>query len=86
MRVPTFEQRRANIQTIDDLDNELRKAKLYIRRLKKNAKEADTLESKIEIQQKVKVAEGVLRKLRTRYFDIEHTWSAFPFQLKIGEG
>lgn len=71
MSVPTFEQRRANIQTFDDLDNELRKAKLYIRRLKKNAKEADTLESKIEIQQKVKVAEGVLRKLRTRYFDIE---------------
>jgi hypothetical protein len=71
MSVPTFEQRRANIQTFDDLDNELRKAKLYIRRLKKNAKEADTLESKIEIQQNVKVAEGVLRKLRTRYFDIE---------------
>lgn len=71
MSVPTFEQRRANIHNFDDLDNELRKAKLYIRRLKKNAKEADTLESKIEIQQKVKVAEGVLRKLRTRYFDIE---------------
>ena len=71
MSVPTFEQRRANIQTFDDLDNELRKAKLYMRRLKKNAKEADTLESKIEIQQNVKVAEGVLRKLRTRYFDIE---------------
>ena len=71
MSVPTFEQRRANIQNVGDLDNELRKAKLYMRRLKKNAKEADTLESKIEIQQNVKVAEGVLRKLRTRYFDIE---------------
>jgi DNA-nicking Smr family endonuclease len=71
MSVPTFEQRRANIQSVDDLDNEVSKSKLYIRRLKKNAKEADTLESKIEIQQKVKVAEGVLRKLRTRYFDIE---------------
>lgn len=69
--VPTFEQRRANIHTIADLDNELRKAKLYVRRLRKNAKDTETLELKIAIQQKVKVAEGVLRKLRTRYFDIE---------------
>ncbi len=71
MSVPTFEQRRANIVTLDDLDNELRKAKLYIRRLRKNAKDAVTLDTKLAVQQNVKEAEAVLRKLRSKYFDVE---------------
>lgn len=71
MPVPTYHQRRANIQTLDDLDDELRKAKLYVRRLRRNAKAAELLESKIKIQKSVKEAESVLQKLRCNYFDIE---------------
>lgn len=71
MSVPTYHQRRANIHTVNDLEDELRKANLYVRRMRRNAKNAKLLESKIKIQQSVKEAESVLRKLRCNYFDIE---------------
>lgn len=71
MSVPSFDQRRANINTLDDLDDELRKAKLYVRRARLTAKQAVSLDQKLKLQENVKDAERVLRTLRLRYFDIE---------------
>lgn len=71
MSVPTYEQRTANILSVADLDTELKRAKLYARRMKVQSKKAPSLEEKLAYQKRFKEAESVLRKLRANYFDIE---------------
>lgn len=67
----TYEQRLASIETVDDLDKQLRLAKQTALRLRNKAKKAEFLADKIELQRQAKEAESVLRRLRSNYFDIE---------------
>ena len=70
-QVPTYAQRVARIQRPGDEDVELRRAKDYVRRLKRAAKKAATLEQKIELLDAVREAETVLRKMRANIFELE---------------
>jgi hypothetical protein len=68
----TLEQRVKKINSIEDLDTQLRRAKSHMMRLKKLAKNQSlTLNEKIELQRLSKSSEAVLRELRHSYFDIE---------------
>lgn len=69
----TFEQRLKAITTIDQLDDQLRKAKAYATRLRRQLKGMTNakLAEKVEHQMLVNQAEVVLFKLRRSYFDIE---------------
>ena len=67
----TYEQRVSKIKTIEDIDDQLRKAKAYARRLRSAAVACPTLADKLAMNEKVKEAERVLRTLRMNSFDIE---------------
>lgn len=67
----TCEQRIAKIKTVADIDDQLRKAKDYARRLRLAAIACPTLAEKLEMNEQVKEAERVVRQLRSKSFDIE---------------
>tara|TARA_R110000868_G_scaffold243511_1_gene499487 strand:+ start:2161 stop:2412 length:252 start_codon:yes stop_codon:yes gene_type:complete len=68
----TYEQRVSEIKTVDDIDDQLRKAKQYTMKLRKEAKSDKlNLSQKLALQSKVQEAERILRKLRMASFDIE---------------
>ena len=67
----TFEERLQQIQTLDDVEVQMHRAKAYVMRLKRNARDAETLKEKLDIGQQVKDAERVLRNMRRSVFDIE---------------
>lgn len=66
-----FNQRLAKINTVEDAEEQIRLAKNYARRLRLEAKKADTLQAKLTLQEQVKQAEATLRQLRQAIFDIE---------------
>jgi len=66
-----LKQRLAKIQTVDDAEKQLTLAKNYVKRLRTEAKKATTLAEKLALNEKLKAAETVLRKLRQMIFDIE---------------
>ena len=67
----TFEERLQQIKTLDDVEVQMHRAKAYVMRLKRNARDAETLKEKLDIGQQVKDAERVLRNMRRPVFDIE---------------
>jgi primosomal protein N'' len=67
----SFEQRVKNIKTVEDAEEQIRKAKDYVRRLKLKSKAQDTLTEKIALQEEIKMAERVLRQMRRAIWDIE---------------
>jgi hypothetical protein len=54
-----------------DEDEQLRLAKQYSKKLRNEAKKQITLAGKLKINEKVKQAESVVRKLRQNIFDLE---------------
>ena len=66
-----LKQRLAKIQTVDDAEKQMTLAKNYVKRLRTEAKKATTLAEKLALNEKLKAAETVLRKLRQMIFDIE---------------
>nr|WP_229650426.1 hypothetical protein [Vibrio splendidus]MCC4883086.1 hypothetical protein [Vibrio splendidus] len=72
MSIITFEQRRAKIVTVEDLEHQIVLARKYFKRLKTEAKKCPgTLAEKLAINDKAKAAEQVCRELRMKSFDIE---------------
>lgn len=69
--VVDYEARVSKIQTLDDLDKELQRAKKQMMRLRGQAKKASALDEKLRLNQLAKEAETVLRRLRMSCFDIE---------------
>lgn len=68
----TYENRVAQIKTVACIDDQIRKAKAYARRLKlATQKPGLTLAEKVAGLEKHKQAEQVLRTLRRNSFDIE---------------
>lgn len=67
-----FIHRLNQIETLEDAEDQIRKAQNHMRRLRTESKRGDLLLSeKIELGRKAKAAEAVLRKLRLSIFDIE---------------
>lgn len=71
MCIVTFEQRRAKIKTLDDLEEQIRLARHYVARLKRKAKNQTSLADKLAVHEDVKKAEQVSKRLRLASFDIE---------------
>ena len=78
--VPTYEQRRVKILFPDDIDSAIRVSKACVTRMRNFAKKASTLQLKLEINEHVKSAEGVLRRLRSSVFEIEDEVKAAQLQ------
>lgn len=75
----TFEARLAQIRTVDDLENQIRLAKAYVKGFRTKAQRAGSLAEKLSINVQVKAAEQVCRQLRLRSFDIEDAIHAGGF-------
>ncbi|ENI4487343.1 hypothetical protein ABXZ88_003215 [Vibrio fluvialis] len=71
MSVPTFEQRRAKILTLADLEHQTTLARTYVKKLRTKAKQQSSLAAKLEVNEDIKLAEKVVRELRLKSFDIE---------------
>lgn len=69
--VPSFQERRAKIKTIKDLDKQLDLAQSYVRRVRNASKKPAALDLKLSLGEKVREADAVLRQLRQSVFDIE---------------
>ena len=67
----SFEQRLKKIKTTEDEEEQVRLSKGYVARLRNEAKKCETLDGKLAMNEKVKQAESVLRKMRRSIFDIE---------------
>lgn len=72
--------RLAKIKTVDDVDEQIRLAKQYARRLRTEAKAKVLMDETLTVQAKLKEAERTLRKLRMRCFDIEDAIIAGNYQ------
>ncbi|MEI8659338.1 hypothetical protein [Vibrio sp. Hal054] len=79
MSIITFEQRKAKILTLEDLEHQISCARKYVKRLRCKAKKQDTLAAKLLINDDVKAAEKVFRDLRLASFDIEDEIKAKTF-------
>ncbi|MDN2483857.1 hypothetical protein [Vibrio agarivorans] len=72
MDIVTYEQRLNKIKTVSDIDEQIRLAKQYFKRLQAKAKACEgTLSEKLAIQEQAKSAERVFRQLRINSWDIE---------------
>lgn len=69
--VPTLESRVARITNVDELNEEIRKAKTYVMTIRKHVKKADGKVDRDAMNDALTKAERVLRQLRLKYFDIE---------------
>ena len=67
----SFEQRLKKIKTTEEAEEQVRLSKGYVTRLRNEAKKCETLDGKLAMNEKVKQAESVLRKMRRSIFDIE---------------
>jgi hypothetical protein len=67
----TYEQRVAKMTKVGDETEQLRLAKIYVRKLRNDAKKGDTLAEKLRLQDIVKQAEAVVRQLRLNIFELE---------------
>lgn len=68
MNIVTYEQRVSRMKVPGDEDIQLYRAKAYVKRLKRESRSAPSLADKLEYQEAIKEAEGVLRKLRVNIF------------------
>lgn len=72
MAIITFEQRRAKITSVEELERQITLARKYMHRLQNKAKKCTgTLAEKLAIHEQAKAAEKVMRELRMASFDIE---------------
>jgi hypothetical protein len=67
----TYEQRVAKMLKSGDENEQLRLAKQYAQRLRKEAKSGRTLEEKLALQAIAKEADTVIRKIRQNIFELE---------------
>jgi predicted RNA-binding protein with EMAP domain len=68
----SYEKRVNQINSMDDLNRQLRLAKQAVMQLRTQSKSARrTLEEKLKMSEKIKEGEAVLSQLRRSYFDIE---------------
>ena len=72
--------RLVKINNVDDIDEQIRLAKQYSRRLRREAQAKLLMDETLIVQRKLKEAESVLRKLRMRCFDIEDAIVAGNYQ------
>ncbi len=70
MRVPTYEQRVARIKKPGDEDKELRRAKAYVMRLRREVNKVFNPQQREVMQANLQAAEQVLRKMRQNIFDL----------------
>ena len=71
MQIVTHEQCVARMKQPGDEDRELRLDKQYVRRLKNRYCKMSSLDEKIRLEQSIRDAEEVLRKLRLNIFKLE---------------
>jgi hypothetical protein len=64
-------QRLEIIKTEDDLEQQISLAKSYAKTLRTKAKNAPSLDEKLAIYEKLKLADITLRKIRRLAFDVE---------------
>ncbi len=76
INVPTYEQRRNKIKSINDINEQIKLAKAYAIRLRNKAKKATLFADKLAIHKKEKEALSLLRKLRFNSFAIEDELNA----------
>jgi hypothetical protein len=67
----TYEQRVAKMLKPGDESKQLRLAKQYAQKLRKEAKNGKTLEEKLALQAIAKEADTVILKIRQNIFDLE---------------
>jgi hypothetical protein len=67
----TYEQRVAKMLKPGDENKQLRLAKQYAQKLRKEAKNGKTLEEKLALQTIAKEADTVILKIRQNIFDLE---------------
>lgn len=70
MRVPTYEQRVVRIEKPGDEDRELRRAKAYVMRLRREVNKVFNPQQREVIQANLQAAEQVLRKMRQNIFNL----------------
>lgn len=70
-KVPSFDDRRLQIESVDDITKQIKLAKAYAARIRSAEKKAPTFEGKIHLNKQLIEAEKVLRRLRAACFDIE---------------
>lgn len=70
-QVPSYKQRVARIQSPGDEQKELERAKAYMMRLRRELKNAKSLDRKKILMPAVKEAESVLRRMRANIFKLE---------------
>lgn len=72
MSIITFEQRRSQMKTEEDIYRQIKLAESYAKSLHTKAKNCQgTLAEKLAIKDNAKKADEVTRKLKLRSFDIE---------------
>lgn len=70
-QVPSYEQRVARIQSPGDEQKELKRAKEYMMRVRRELQNATSLDRKKTLMSAVKEAESVLRRMRVNIFKLE---------------
>lgn len=78
-----LKQRIAKIHTNDDLEKQIKLSREYVKRLRNEAKKADTLAEKLALNERLKEAERVNRELRRLSFDIEDALAANQSPLSL---
>lgn len=72
MSIVTYEQRVAKIDSIEELENQIRLSREYVRKIQRELKNFEgSFDQKLAINRRLKDAEVVVRKLRFNSFDIE---------------
>ena len=69
--VISYEDRVAKMEKPGDEDEQLRLAKEYMKRMRRKAKAAGTLDAKLRLYEAQKEAEAVVRQLRLHIFELE---------------
>lgn len=81
----SYEQRLAKIDSVAELDNQLRLAINTVKRIKGKLRNAGSFsEQMLFYRPQLKVAEQIVRKLRANYFDIEEQMNQSLTLNKVG--
>ncbi|MEE7516381.1 hypothetical protein G6355_12095 [Vibrio cholerae] len=71
MRLVTYEQRLAQIMTVDDLDRQINNSIKYVKRIEAKIKKCDTIDCDESLKKMLIEAKSVVRKLKFNAFSIE---------------
>ncbi|EQB9026242.1 hypothetical protein ACYVOU_002475 [Vibrio cholerae] len=71
MRLVTYEQRLAQIMTVDDLDRQVNNLIKYVKRIEAKIKKCDTVDCDESLKKLLIEAKSVVRKLKFNAFSIE---------------